>query len=206
MHSLTLTCAHLLRSTYIPYAALWVYLLAEGNLLIALIVHHMQMESSCGDFAEWHEKIDPRQHLDEGDIVGFQDGKVGLVTENCHILGVVSARPAVLGSRPKQDRSVDDHVVVAYCGRVPVRVHGPVRCGDVLVPSGKSDGVAIVSQDSPKDVAVHCAVESAIALAGNQAAIGAVAVAMESCPDTGIVLVHSVVTPPGMTKEVMRHL
>ena len=32
----------------------------------------------------------------------------------------------------------------ALAGRVPVRVLGPVRSGDVLVPSGLDDGVANV--------------------------------------------------------------
>ena len=34
--------------------------------------------------------------------------------------------------------------MAAGAGRVPIRVQGPVVAGDVLVPSGKNDGMASV--------------------------------------------------------------
>ena len=39
---------------------------------------------------------------------------------------------------------------MAYCGRVPVRCRGPVACGDVLLPSGDDDGLAVVALGPPR--------------------------------------------------------
>ena len=104
----------------------------------------MQITSSCGDFAEWHEKVVPSEFLPEGTVVGFDHGKVQLCTTNAHLLGVVSERALIVGSMGFEELRKDG-VVVAYCGRVPIRVIGPVAAGDVLIPSGSSDGVARVS-------------------------------------------------------------
>ena len=108
----------------------------------------LHMHSSAGDFAEWHEQREPHEKLMEGHVVGFQEGKVGLCTSGSHLLGVVSARPIVLGSAPASSAQLDRGVAVAYCGRVPVRVRGPVCAGDILVASGHSDGFARVQHSA----------------------------------------------------------
>jgi len=42
------------------------------------------------------------------------------------------------------------YVEIAFLGQVPVRVKGKVRAGDVIIPSGKNDGIGIAV--SPKDI------------------------------------------------------
>ena len=67
--------------------------------------------------------------LPEGTIVGFNEGKVGLNTNGSKILGVVSARPVVVGSYDHSSNRAG--AVVAYCGRLPVRVIGCVSTLDM---------------------------------------------------------------------------
>lgn len=167
------------------------------------------MSSSSGDFAEWHEQQNPDEVLTEGDVVGFRDGKIGLSTEDCNIFGVISSRPVVLGSVPKDKNT--KCAIVAYCGRVPVRVFGPVKSGDVLVPSGHHDGVASVLSNAPKDLSFPdcdspCNKKWDACSIPITAATGAIAVALESTSFKGVTLVESVVTPPAMTKEVLLSL
>ena len=45
----------------------------------------------------------------------------------------------VLQTNRLRDGKIKSHAV-AYCGRVPVRVRGPARDGDVLISSGLHDG------------------------------------------------------------------
>ena len=108
----------------------------------------LYLYSSSGDFAEWHERRVPDEELQEGHVVGFHEGKVGLSTADSRLLGVVSSRPIVLGNAPASREKLAGGVAVAYCGRVPVRVRGPVCSGDLLVASGHDDGFARVKQAS----------------------------------------------------------
>ena len=55
----------------------------------------------------------------------------------------------MLGSAASKLSTKSTGAVVAYCGRVPVRVMGPISSGDVLVPSGNSDGIAQVRITTP---------------------------------------------------------
>ena len=48
----------------------------------------------------------------------------------------------------------------AFLGQVPVRCRGPVRCGDLLVPSGLNDGVAIGRRCADREDALGIALES----------------------------------------------
>ena len=172
----------------------------------------VMMTSTSGDFAEWHEKIEHNETLREGDVVGFRDGRVGLATAGCRILGVISERPVVLGSvRP--NRNKDHFAVVAYCGRVPVNVQGPVRSGDLLVPSGRDDGTAIALKQTDTEDGLNCHVNACEASWATQdashdvkACLGAIAVAMEASAGEDMALIQSVVTPPAMTREVAMNL
>ena len=48
----------------------------------------------------------------------------------------------------------------AFLGQVPVRCRGPVRCGDLIVPSGLCDGVAIGRRCADRVDALGIALES----------------------------------------------
>ena len=77
--------------------------------------------------------------LREGNIVGFHEGKVSAVTKGCRLVGVVTERAAVVGSKASLGTAAAAAgVTVAYCGRVPITVIGPVKTGAVLIPSGPS--------------------------------------------------------------------
>jgi hypothetical protein len=102
----------------------------------------IQLESIGGDVAEWHRLADLEQGtLHEGDVVSLVDSEVSLMTtDDAGILGVVSHKAMVEGSEPLDTRR---HVRIAYVGRVPVRVRGPVACGDYITPSGRNDGTGV---------------------------------------------------------------
>jgi len=57
-------------------------------------------------------------------------------------LFVVSTAPAWAGNLPEEPRRRSKGAVVAFLGRVPVRVHGAAPVNSFLVPSGRSDGTA----------------------------------------------------------------
>ena len=126
----------------------------------------LTLTSSAGDFAEWH-MLTPEQlragtgggagrQLAEGDVVGFTPSElIGLKTSGTDIVGVVSRCAAVEGSTPAApDRPKFE--LVAYTGRVPVKVRGLARFGDVLGPSGYNDGTAAVTHSSWLDAVWAC--------------------------------------------------
>ena len=104
--------------------------------MLTLPVHFsawLQMTTMSGDFAEWHELRDPFAPIEsmcEGTVVGFHEGRVGLDTTGCKIIGVVSERPAVLGSSTKSDHP---GVVVAYCGASALCCNAPLRRSALFV-------------------------------------------------------------------------
>ena len=112
---------------------------------------------------------------------------------------------------------------MAYCGRVPVRCRGPVACGDVLLPSGDDDGLAVAlraHRAHERSPASAWSLLSLGALRGPRGApedgsgdVTAVAVAtgtrcgvdLDGDGDGGS-LVDAVVTPPSMTAGVVCQL
>ncbi len=98
----------------------------------------------AADYAEWFGKVDPAERIEAGDVVQLQSPaqKVSKRTDGEGPILVVSTKPSVaagvpFGARPEQG------CLLAFLGQVPVRVMGPVSVGDLLVPSGLSDGMAV---------------------------------------------------------------
>ena len=56
----------------------WLGGVAQGAIVQGR--YGVTLTSTSGDFAEWHEQLDPREVLSEGDVVGFHDGKISLST------------------------------------------------------------------------------------------------------------------------------
>ena len=167
------------------------------------------LTSSTGDFAECHRKLYPSEHLPEGSVVGFYDGAVTLQTQDARILGVISERPIVLGSNPGTYDSMQNAAMVAYCGRVPVRVIGPVCSGDLLAPSGRSDGLTCVLGRSDSTAKFSCdQIECLPTPKARRQAVGpsVVAVAFEANNSTGEVVVDASILPPVMTAQAIRAL
>ncbi|OUJ74080.1 hypothetical protein BXP70_10075 [Hymenobacter crusticola] len=98
--------------------------------------------SGSGDYAEWLTRLDPKEEINAGDIVGVQGGKITKDTRNAQQLLAVSTAPIVLGNMPKPGQ---EHLSekVAFMGQIPVKVRGAVRDGDYIIPSGLYDGVGI---------------------------------------------------------------
>ncbi|GIV57779.1 MAG: hypothetical protein KatS3mg042_0692 [Rhodothermaceae bacterium] len=111
--------------------------------------------TSGGDYAEALPLQSPGETVEAGDIVGVVAGRVSRRTTGAHRVMVITDRPAVLGNLPPEDRA-GDHVPVAFVGQVPVKVRGPVRAGDFILPSGREDGTGVaVAPDAlaPEDAA-----------------------------------------------------
>jgi len=98
--------------------------------------------SGAADYAEWLPRLDPKEAIEAGDVVGVFAGKVSRRTEGADRIMVVSQGPIVLGNDPGEE---DQHLgeKIAFLGQVDVKVSGAVACGDVIVGSGKEDGTAV---------------------------------------------------------------
>ena len=104
-------------------------------------------QSGAADYAEWLPKLKPREDLQPGQVVGFKDGGISLVTDEAQHLFVISTLPMVLGNSPKDSKGYEK---AAFLGQVPVHVRGTVRSGDIVLASGRSDGYAVAVH--PKDL------------------------------------------------------
>jgi hypothetical protein len=99
-------------------------------------------ESASGDYAEWLERIDPKEQIKPGDIVGVYNGKISKATADADQLLCISFSPVVLGNQPaKAKEQLFDKV--AFLGQVPVKVYGKVDRGDYILPSGLNDGSGV---------------------------------------------------------------
>ncbi|XOV89506.1 MAG: hypothetical protein ACFHX7_06380 [Pseudomonadota bacterium] len=98
-------------------------------------------ESGSGDYAEWLERLDPREEIKPGEVVGVFGGKISRATEGADHIMVISMKPIVLGNMPEDGRQ-RLYEKVAFMGQTLVYVKGPVKKGDLLVPSGQNDGFA----------------------------------------------------------------
>ncbi|MCB0809952.1 MAG: hypothetical protein KDB96_11790 [Flavobacteriales bacterium] len=98
-------------------------------------------QSGGADYAEWLERADPGESFSPGDVVGVHGGRISRRTEGAQHVLAISSRPIVLGNMPEEGL---EHLYeqVGFLGQVLVKVAGPVRVGDVVVPSGRNDGIA----------------------------------------------------------------
>lgn len=92
----------------------------------------VEYSSGNGDYAEWLERIDPKEYLSAGDIVAVKGGKIRKNLEGAEQVMVVSHQPIVMGNAPQEERAYLGNTV-AFIGQVPVKVLGPVRKGDYIV-------------------------------------------------------------------------
>jgi hypothetical protein len=106
--------------------------------------------SGAADYAEWLERIEGERDHQIGELVGVHSGKVSLKTEGAQRVMVVSTAPAFLGNKPNPG---DEHRFekIAFVGQVNVRVAGPVRSGDYILPSGNHDGLGIAVHPEDMD-------------------------------------------------------
>jgi len=99
-------------------------------------------ESGGADYAEYLERVTEGEKMSFGDIVGVFGGRVTKRTAGAQQVLVVSAAPAVVGNMPAAGK---EHLFekVTLLGQVHVKVIGPVRQGDYVIPSGLEDGSGV---------------------------------------------------------------
>jgi hypothetical protein len=102
----------------------------------------MYLHGWGADYAECVPRLDGKETLEAGDVVGIFDGKVTRRTAGAHHVSAITDRPIVVANSPRPDdpRKFEK---VSFLGQVHVKVRGPVRAGDCIVPSGAEDGVGI---------------------------------------------------------------
>ena len=100
--------------------------------------------SGGADVAEWMPRAEGEPAMRPGDVVGIQGGRVSRRIDGAERLMVVSTSPMILGNRPAEDVR-EQYERVVFIGRAPVRVHGPVSRGDVILAEvgGNGTGVAV---------------------------------------------------------------
>lgn len=102
----------------------------------------ISFNSTSADFAECLPRLDLSESLEPGDVVGVSGGRVTKATADAHHVAVVASRPIVVGNMPPAEQR-HLYTAVTLIGQVRVRVRGPVREGDLIVPSGHDDGTAV---------------------------------------------------------------
>jgi hypothetical protein len=101
------------------------------------------LTATTGDFAEYHCRDSTQPAFEEGDVVGFGPQGLTRATKGMRQLGVISRQAIVAGSRPPPSADLSQWDLVAYIGRVPVKVIGSANQDDFLAPSGREDGTAV---------------------------------------------------------------
>lgn len=94
------------------------------------------------DYAEWLLREESRERFLPGEIVGVRRGQISKRTSDVDHILVISSNPIILGNRPKETDK-ERYEKVAFLGQVPIRIIGPVKEGDYIVPSGEHDGHGI---------------------------------------------------------------
>lgn len=98
----------------------------------------------AADYAEWFEKLNPDELIEPGDVVQLRspEQKITRDTSGLGPFLVVSTAPSVAAGVPL-GASRAKGLLCGFLGQVPIKVHGPIKCGDMLVPSGEGNGYAV---------------------------------------------------------------
>ena len=142
--------------------------------------------SKGADYAKWLPKLNPDDRFQFAQIVGIHGGKVSLKTEGAEQIMAISRAPVVVGNVPPEGEK-DSYITVGFMGQLPVGVHGKVKAGDYILPSGREDGttIAIAPEDlklehlgrtlgrawSDSENEVYNLINVVIGINGNEAAI-----------------------------------
>jgi hypothetical protein len=113
-------------------------------------------QSQGADYAEAVPRAQGVAPIGAMKIVGVRAGQVSLATEGADAVFVTSASPAMLAKAPSRSKR-DAYETLAFLGQVPVLVDGPVRSGDLIVASGKADGMGRavpLDEVQPEDLAM----------------------------------------------------
>jgi len=121
----------------------------------------VQYMTQGADYAEYLPKLNPKEAVEKGDILGVANGKVSKHTTFAQQVMVRSAAASVVGNWPGQDK-VKLYELVSFFGQVPVKVRGVVHKGDLILPSGLGDGTGVaVAPEAVKPEEYHLIVGTA---------------------------------------------
>lgn len=99
-------------------------------------------ESGNGDYAEWLERENHKEKISYGDIIGIKNGKISKDLTDAEQIMVVSKAPIVMGNAPEPGK-IHLGNNVAFIGQVPVKVMGPVKSGDYIIPNPEMPGFGL---------------------------------------------------------------
>jgi hypothetical protein len=104
----------------------------------------VEYASGHGDYAEWLERANPAELINEGDIVAVMGGKITKDLAVAEQVMVVSTAPIMMGNQPEAGKENLGNKI-AFLGQVPVKIIGPVETGDFIVgnPATPGYGVAV---------------------------------------------------------------
>jgi len=91
------------------------------------------------DYAEYLPRINKKELIQKGDLVGVINGQISKNTSGAQQVMVKSTTAGVAGNWPGKLKE-KDFDLVAFFGQVPVKVRGAVKKGDFILPSGLNDG------------------------------------------------------------------
>jgi hypothetical protein len=137
-------------------------------------------QTTSADYAEWLARDDGEPAMKPGDVVGVFAGRIRHATNGADHVLVISSAPAIVAGRPEADAR-DRYEKVAMLGQVPVRVRGPVRAGDLIVPSGDADGTGVAIAPDEASIDDHAM---------------ALGVAWQANPGSGVALVRCAIGLP----------
>lgn len=112
----------------------------------------VEYASGHADYAEWLERIDPKEMISPGDIVGVKGGKVSKNLDGAEQILAVSHNPIILGNAQSKEREPFGNKI-AFTGQVPVKVMGPVNMGDYIIAKGGIAGYGIPV--NPADITIE---------------------------------------------------
>lgn len=112
----------------------------------------VEYTSGNGDYAEWLERIDPKESITAGDIVAVKGGKISKNLEGAEQIMAVSHQPIVLGNVPEEGKNYLGNNV-AFMGQIPVKIMGSVKTGDYIVAKGDFAGYGVAL--SPEKMTVE---------------------------------------------------
>ena len=109
-----------------------------GSIYVSGRIHGtLVTPPGAADYGEWFPSDDVHT---PGTVVRLASRRLTLDTRGSGPCLVTSTSPSLAAGVPYSE---EKGATCAFLGQVPVRCRGPVRCGDLLVPSGLNDGVAI---------------------------------------------------------------
>jgi len=125
-----------------------------GSIYVSGRIHGtLVTPPGAADYGEW---FPADQHYTPGTVVRLSSRRLTLDTRGAGPCLVTSTSPSLAAGVPNEGKGA----TCAFLGQVPVRCRGPVRCGDLLVPSGLNDGVAIGRRCADREDALGIALES----------------------------------------------